>query len=196
MDDKLPILVGVVLVIITMVVCFMSQNKFTVSDSASVPPLGAKDNQNVKVKAKLVWFEASEGPFDAAFDFQARNEIKNSKLRYHFQTVVEAWAKRQCHGVITKYPAGRETQVLRFKEGQKVDKSPYLGIDYVSFTSDRRRTLLFLDGLKYEEIECDDEIFELSRKNILSYSEGGRKTCPKSNLVFRETFIAPTQKKE
>jgi hypothetical protein len=193
MDDKLPIIVAVVVIVIALVGFLLTKKS---SPSGSSAAAGAKDSKNVKVKAKLVWLEASEGPFDTAFEYQARKEIKNSKLRYHLQTIVDAWAKRKCRGLIVKHPAGRETQVLRFKEGQKVDKSPYLGVDYVSFTSDRRRTLLFLEGLKYEELECDDEIFELARKNILVYSDGGRKTCPKSNLAFRETFIAPTQKKE
>jgi hypothetical protein len=193
MDDKLPIIVAVVVVFVIAVLGFFLTKKPSTSGSSSA----SKDSSNsVKIKAKLVWFEASEGPFDTAFEYQARKEIKNSKLRYHLQTIVEAWAKRNCRGLIVKHPAGRETQILRFKEGQKVDKSPYLGVDYVSFTSDRRRTLLFLDGLKYEELECDEETYELARKNILAYSDRGRKTCPMSNLAFRETFIAPTQKKE
>ena len=67
-----------------------------------------------------------------------------------------------------------------------------MAIEFVSFTSDRRRTMLFLDGAKMEEIDCDDEnIFELARKNILAHTEGGRKTCPLSNLAFRQTFVAP-----
>ena len=87
-------------------------------------------------------------------------------------------------------------QVFRFNDGQKVNGSPHLSVQFVSFTSDLRRTMLFLDKVKHEEIECDDDMFELSRKNILAFSEGGRKTCPLSNLAFRETFVAPIQKKE
>lgn len=147
---------------------------------------------SIPIKAGVVWNDASEGAFDQAFDYAARKEIKNSQLRYHMQTIVEAWSKRRCGAVIVKHPNGREMQVVKFKTGHKVSGKPFLGVDYVSFTSDRRRVGLFMDGVKSEELECEDiAIFEMGRKCILNYTQGGRKTCSLSNLAFRESYVAP-----
>ena len=187
MENKpLLAIIAVAVVGLIAVVLFAGKKK------SAPPPAGKKGKGGGAVKAKVVWLDASEGAFDKAFDYTARREIKNSKLRYHIQTIVEAWSKRKCGGVIVKHPGGRETQVIKFKGGQKVSGKPFLAIDFVSFTSDRRRTMLFLDGVKMEEIDCDDvDIFETARKNILAQTEGGRKTCPLSNLAFRQTFVAP-----
>jgi len=197
-DPKLMAIAGVVVLVVIAVVVMMGKKK----KAAAQPPgpfgvsKGSSKN-TTPVKAKLVWFDASEGPFDQAFDYTARKEIKNSKLRYHMQTLVEAWSKRRCGGAIIKHPNGRETQVIKFKGGQKVGGKPFLAVDFVSFTSDKRRTMLFLDGAKVEEIECEDiKIYESAKKNILANVEGGRKTCPLSNLAFRQTFVAPVAKDE
>ncbi|CAB9519356.1 expressed unknown protein [Seminavis robusta] len=196
-NPNLPIIVGAAVVVVLALLGFVLMSKKKKEKSDPYRFGGKKDVKNVKVKAKIVWLEASDGQFDTTFDYQARKEIKNSKLRFHFQTIVDAWAKHRCGGIIiTNSKNGREKQVIKFKDAQKVNRSPYLAIDFVAFTSDQRRVLLFLEGLKYEEIKCEEEIFELGKANILACSEGGRKTCQKSNLAFRETFIAPTQKKD
>ena len=189
MDPQL-VIAGVVIVVLLVVIAMMAGKKK--SPPGPFPMSSKKSSGATPVKAKVVWMDSAEGKFDQAFDYAARKAIKNSKLRYHMQTLVEAYCQRKCGGVIVKHPSGRETQVIKFKGQQKVDKKPFLAIDFVSFTSDKRRTLLFLDGAKVEEIACEDEaLFELSRKNILAQTEGGRKTCPLSNLAYRQTFVAP-----
>ena len=183
------------LVVVVAVVAYKAggRSQAAAAGSSSLSAAGS-NNGSRAVKAKVVWFETSEGPFSNAFEYQARKGMKDGGLRELLIKIVKSWDQNNLGGLVLKHPAGRESQVMRFTGGQKVNGKPFLGIEFVSFTSDKRRTKLFLEGLKYEEISCSsEEGFELTRKHILSYKEGGRKTCPKSNLATRDTFIAPVQ---
>ena len=181
---------GLIVLILVAVIAFKAGGNSKAASSSTASGFnGAR-----AVKAKVVWFETSEGPFSNAFEYQARKGMKDGGLRELLILIVKGWDHKNLGGLVLKHPGGRESQVMRFMGGQKVNGKPYLAIEYVSFTSDKRRTKLFLEGLQYEEISCSShEGFELVRKHILSYKEGGRKTCPKSNLALRDTFIAPVQ---
>lgn len=181
--------IGLVVLVLVAWIAFKAGGNSQAASSSKARSNGAR-----AVKAKVVWFETSEGPFSNAFEYQARKGMKDGGLRELLILIVKGWDHKNLGGLILKHPAGRESQVMRFTGGQKVNGKPYLAIEYVSFTSDKRRTKLFLEGVKYEEISCSShEGFEMARKHILSYKEGGRKTCPKSNLALRDTFIAPVQ---
>jgi len=191
-----PFALGAFAVVVLLVVVWIAAKLTGSKRSGSGSSSGdGKSGCGVTVKAKLVWIEASEGPFSNAFEFNARREIQNASLRELLVKVVQAYDRKKKGGVILNHPSGKEMQVIKFRGGQKVAGKPYLAVEYISFTSDRRRTMLFLDGVKHDEIECKNaDIFELARKNILAYKETGRKTCPLSNLGTRDTFVAPTQK--
>ena len=190
--------IGLVVLVLVAVIAFKAGGKSQNASSSGRFP-GKSSNSGGRggarpVKAKVVWFETSEGPFSNAFEYQARKGMKDGGLRELLIQIVKGWDHKNLGGLVVKHPGGRETQVFRFQGGQKVNGKPFLAVEYVSFTSDARRTKLFLEGMKVEEITCSShDTFELARKHILSYKEGNRKTCPKSNLALRDSFISPVQ---
>lgn len=202
--------IGLVLLVLVAVIAFKaggagadgSSSKKSAASAAGRFPgrsTGGANNNNIAAAAaakiaKVVWLEDAEGSFANAFEYQARKGMRDGALRELMIQIIKGWNNRMLGGLVLKHPSGRETQVFKFQGGQNVDGKPYLAVDYVSFTSDKRRTRLFLDGFKVEEMTAsNDEVFELARKHILSYKEGGRKTCQKSNLALRTTFLSPIQ---
>jgi len=184
--------IGLVVLVVVAVIAFQA-GKRSVTRSEADGGSGSAVSSGEK-NVNVVWNETAEGPFSNAFEFQARKGMNDGQLRELLIGIVKGYDQRSLKGLILKHPAGRESQLFRFQQGKSVEGKPQLQVEYVSFTSDPRRTNLFLQGCKHEEMNCaSHELFELTRKHILSYKEGGRKTCPTSNLAFRETYVAPVQ---